>query len=330
MKVLVIGKQERCETYMPDLPIAKEAEKVYVKMGTADEEILKCAGDADVILADAIGKVSANLIGHMPNLKMIHSEGVGYNGIDVKAAAEKNVYVCNNPGVNAGAVAEQAILLMLGLLRDVINGHAKELEGRQIEVKEQKMLDGITELADCSVGLIGFGNIAKATAVRLNAFGCKVYYYNHRRKSEEEEKKYGVEYLPLDKLAEVCDIVSIHVAVTPETVGMINRGFLSKMKRTAFFINTSRGELVDNDALKEALESGQIAGAGLDTIYPEPTTKDNPLLNLAEECPARVLYSPHIGGITRSSFRRCHEQVWQNFQRIAAGEKPVNVVNGVQ
>ena len=131
----------------------------------------------------------------------------------------------------------------------------------------------------------------------------------------------------MDRLARISDIVSIHVAVTPETKGMIGREFLSRMKETAYFVNTSRGELVDNEAMKEALEKGRIAGAGFDTIAPEPTTADNPLVALKEDCPARVLYSPHIGGITKSSFRRFHLQMWQNAGRVWKGEKPVDIVN---
>ena len=327
MKILIIGEQERSEAYMPDLPIVEEAETVYAEMGTDEAELLARAQDADVIFADAIAKVPGSLIRQMPNLKLIHSEGVGYNGIDVEAASERGIYVCNNRGMNAGAVAEQTVLLMLGLLRDVAAGHASVRQGRQIQVKQQKMVEGITELADCTVGLIGFGNIAKATAVRLKPFGCRVVYYNRHRKPEEEEARYGVEYVSLDRLARISDIVSIHVAVTPETKGMIGREFLSRMKETAYFINTSRGELVDNEAMKEALEKGRIAGAGFDTIAPEPTTADNPLVALKEDCPARVLYSPHIGGITKSSFRRFHLQMWQNAGRVWKGEKPVDIVN---
>ena len=327
MKILIIGEQERSEAYMPALPIVEEAEKVYAEMGTDEAELLARAQDADVIFADAIAKVPGSLIRQMPNLKLIHSEGVGYNGIDVEAASERGIYVCNNRGMNAGAVAEQTVLLMLGLLRDVAAGHASVRQGRQIQVKQQKMVEGITELADCTVGLIGFGNIAKATAVRLKPFGCRVVYYNRHRKPEEEEARYGVEYVSLDRLARISDIVSIHVAVTPETKGMIGRKFLSRMKETAYFINTSRGELVDNEAMKEALENGRIAGAGFDTIAPEPTTADNPLVALKADCPARVLYSPHIGGITKSSFRRCHLQMWQNAGRVWKGEKPVDIVN---
>lgn len=331
MKVLIIGNPKRSEAYMPkNLPITEQVEKQFVPLHASEEEILTHGADAEVIIADAIAKVPASLIEKMPNLKMIHSEGVAYNGIDTKAASAHHIYVCNNKGMNASAVAEQTILLMLGLLRDVISGHEAELAGRQIQVKEQKMIEGITDLADCSVGLIGFGDIAKATAQRLHAFGSKIYYYNRTRQSQEIEAKYQVEYLPLEELAKTCDIISIHVSVTPETTGMIDKRFLSLMKPSAYFINTSRGELVNNVDMKEALEHGSIAGAGFDTIAPEPTTKDNPLLNLTSNSKAKVLYSPHIGGITTGSFLRGYRMMWENVARIAQGERPKNIVNQVK
>jgi phosphoglycerate dehydrogenase-like enzyme len=194
-------------------------------------------------------------------------------------------------------------------------------------MKERKMIEGITELGDCAVGLVGFGDIAKATALRLKAFGCVVYYYAPHRRLKEEEENFGVQYIELDMLAEMADIVSIHAAVTPRTKGMINAAFLRKMKPTAFIVNTARGEIVDNAALREALITGTIAGAAFDTLYPEPTPKDHPLVDLPDNCRDKVVLAPHLGGITTSSFKRAHHNMWNNVARLARGEKPVNIVN---
>lgn len=329
MKIMVIGNRDRYRKYEPDMAIVKESELIFSDRGTPDEELLSRAGDAEIILADAISPVSAELMQAMPNLKMVHSEGVAYNAIDIEAAKRLGVYVCNNKGANAGAVAEQAIMLMLACLRDTVRGHEAVLAGKQIQTKERKMAEGINDLGDCVVGLIGFGDIAKATAKRLSAFGCKKYYYSVHRKSPEVEAKYRVFYLPLEELAARCDIISIHTAVTPETTGMINEAFLSRMKPTAFLINTARGEVVDNEAMRRALVEGWIAGAGFDTIAPEPTTADNPLVSLPADCPATVIYSPHLGGITSGSFRRIYKSLWSNVERISRGERPINIVNGL-
>ena len=327
MKVLIIGKKERYEKYCPDTEFARSAEKINVDLKTPVEEMLAAASDADFIAADAIAKVPAELIQKMPALKVIHSEGVAYNGIDLKAAAERGVYVCNNKGINASAVAEQTILLMLGLLRNVVPCDRDVREGRQIQTKERMMVEGITEFEDCRVGLIGFGDIAKALAVRLRPFGCEVYYHATSRKSPDLEAEYGVSWLELPELISSCDMVSIHVPVTPDTEKMVDEDFLKRMKKTAYLINTSRGELVDNEALCKALSEGWIAGAGLDTVAPEPVQPDHPLVTLPEGVREKILFSPHIAGITTNTFKKAHRNIWKAFEDAASGRRPRNVVS---
>lgn len=327
MKILVIGNRDRYEKYMPDMEIVKQVELIFCSRNTPEEELLEKGKDAEMILADAIAPVRRQLMEQMPNLRVVHSEGVAYNAIDIEGARQLGIDVCNNKGANAGAVAEQAIMLMLACLRDAVRGHADVMAGRQIRTKERKMAEGIPDLEDCRVGLVGFGDIAKAVAVRLSGFGCSLYYYSAHRKTREVEERYRVTYLPLEQLLENCDIISMHTAVTPQTTGMVNEEFLSHMKKTAFLINTARGEIVDNMALRSALIEGRIAGAGLDTIAPEPTTADNPLVDLPKNCRATVVYSPHLGGITSGSFRRIYCNLWSNVERVYNGEKPVNIVN---
>ena len=283
----------------------------------------------DCIIADAIAKVPKALIDGMPNLKLIHSEGVAYNGIDLVAAAERGIPVCNCKGMNAKAVAEQAVLLMLALLRTLIPGDEAVRQAKQIEMKQRRMVEGIDELGDVTVGIIGLGDIGQATAKLLDAFGTHVLYYNPHRKSEQIERECHVTYLPEDELLAQSDIVSLHMPVTPETVGSIDAEFIGKMKPGSYLINTARGELVDQEALCQALVSGHLAGAGLDTLAPEPVTADNPLLNLPSEAASKVVFSPHLGGITQAFFFRAHKLVWENIARVAAGDKPVNIVNGL-
>lgn len=204
---------------------------------------------------------------------MIHSEGVAFNGIDIGAARERGVFVCNSKGCNAGAVAEQAVMLMLELLRQGLTGDAAVREGMQMEVKEYSMVHGITELSECAVGLIGFGDIAKATALRLHAFGCPLCYYaSHRR--DPEEARYHVSYLPLEELAEKSDIVSFYTAVTGETRGMVDRDFLARMEPTAHAVNTARGEIVDNGAMRETILSEPSPARALipSILNPPPQT----------------------------------------------------------
>jgi lactate dehydrogenase-like 2-hydroxyacid dehydrogenase len=282
--------------------------------------------DADFIIADAVAKVGRDIIDAAPNLKMIHSEGVGYEGFDTEAARERGIYVCNCAGVNAGAVAEHAILLMLAVLRRLVEGDGMVRAAEQIQAKERYILDGIPELGAMKVGIIGLGAIGRATAKLLRAFGGEVFYTGRRRRSEEEERECGAAYLPQDALLASCDIVSLHIASNKQTFGYMGEREIRAMKRGAILINTARGEIVDADALARALKDGHISAAGLDTLYPEPVRSDNPLLNLPEGLRFRTTFSPHVGGTTAQNFYRAHRMIWQNVLACASGETPINIV----
>lgn len=329
MNILIEGAPERYQVYLPEFVPLDRLSLTFCPLGSTNRERLALCPDAEVFLADAVSTVDGDLIRRMPKLKMIHSEGVAFNGIDLSAARERGVFVCNNQGCNAGAVAEQAIFLMLSLLRRGIPGDRAVREGRQIQMKEQAMVEGIAELGDCKIGLIGFGHIAKATAQRLVPFGCELFYDSAHRKDPETEKAFSVTYLPLGELLAACDIVSLHAAVTPQTRGMVNAAFLSQMKSGSYLINTARGELVDHSAVKEALLSGKLSGAGFDTLSPEPVPADHPLVQLPPELEDRIVFSPHLGGITASSFRRAHRHMWENVVRVFNGFQPDSVVNAL-
>ena len=330
MKILHIGREENLERYPAPDSLTGEIQKASLPMEKSTEEYLKAMRDAEVIIADAMAYVPEELILNMPDLKMIHSEGVAYNRIDLSAARKRGIYVCNCRGMNASAVAEQTLFLMQGMLKNVLLNDRGVREGWQIQIKEGYMVRGdLKELSDCKVGLIGFGDIGKCTAGLLAAYHTETYYYKRHPLSEEEEKKYKAAYLSLEKLLAVCDIISLHLPVTEETQGMCDKNFFEKMKEGSYFVNTSRGELVEDQALIHALQSGKLAMAALDTLSREPVQKDHILLRQPEEIQNKLLFSPHIGGITASSFRRGYAAIWENVGRIIRGEKPVNVVNGL-
>ena len=229
MKMLVIGDEARTRTYLPELPIVREAELVVVPRGTSDDQILAQAADADFIMADAISPVSAQLIAGMPKLKLIHSEGVAFNAIAIEAARAHGVVVCNNAGANAAAVAEQTVLLMLACLRDAIQADAAVRSGEQIQTKERMMVEGVRELGDCSVGFIGYGAIAQACVQRLAGWGCRMFYNKRHPLPEEREAELGIAFASVEEIAERCDIVSLHVPVTDATRGMVDEAFLARM-----------------------------------------------------------------------------------------------------
>lgn len=329
VKICILGDKAYYKRILPDNTRLDSPDVVFLGRDATNDEVVAAMPDTQILMADAIATIGADLIDRLPQLRLIQSEGVSYNSFDCACAAERGIFVCNNAGMNSGAVAEQTILLMLGLLRSVATSDAAVRQGRQMDVKMHFMREGITDLADCTVGLVGMGAIGQATAARLRTFGCRVLYANRSRKPAELEETLGIEYAELDELLAESDIVSLHCAVTPETYDMADEDFLAKMCQGSYLVNTARGQLVNNEALAQALESGHLAGAGLDTVHPEPVELSNPLLQLSPQASRRVLFSPHLGGITTGSMRRGQAHMWDNVARLEAGERPTCIVNGL-
>ena len=329
MKVLVFGPKARYDLYIPEYVKRLPVELVF---SGAHQSALQAAEehpDTQVIFADAITPVSREVMDRLPQLNMIHSEGVAFNAIDIQAAREKGIFVCNNKGCNAVSVAEHAVMLILMALRHGITGHAAVLEGRQIRMKEEVMVSNAPELGEQTVGLIGLGDIGQAVARLLRPFGCKLYYYTAHRRPAGVEAELGVTYLPLEELAAKCDILSLHCAVNEQTTHMVDEAFLARVKPGAILVNTARGQLVDNLAVRQALIDGRLGHIAIDTFDPEPTPAAHPLVGLPAEIADRAVFSPHLGGITGGSFRRAHQNMWNSVKLLLDGRRPQFIVNGL-
>jgi phosphoglycerate dehydrogenase-like enzyme len=324
MKIALLVNRTNLERFAE--PKAVPAHWVLEHFGNEapDPEKLIKSG-AQVLVADAILKIGPEIIERMPDLRLIHSQGVAYHAIDLACAGRAGIYVCNNRGVNAQAVAEQTVMLMLTVLKKFRLYEDMVYAGLQMQAKTACFENGLPELGSCRIGLVGLGAIGLAVAERLKAFGCALSYYDKMKQPER-----GIEYLPLEELYACSDIVTLHVPVTPETKGMIHEGTLQKMKRGAVLINTARGELMDHSAVVQAILSGQLGGFGCDTLDPEPVLKTNPFLaGLPEQVRHCVSLSPHIAGITAGSFRRTYAHIWSNIAAVERGERPDCVVNGL-
>lgn len=315
-----VSDKQRVQREIPEIFSDGFSVRFYPLGASADE--IGADGDADVLVVDAMGSVEKELIDVLPSLKLIQSEGVGYQEVDLEAAANRCVAVCNNPGINDTAVAEQAIMLMLSCLKNARNLDQAVRIGRQIETKKE-YFGKLKELSECTVGLIGFGKIARKTAQFLKPFGARVLYSN-RTRYEELEREYSVSYADMDTLLSDSDIVSLHLPANSRTAGIADASFFNKMKNGACFINTARGELVDNNALVEALLNGRLSMAGLDVIAPEPVMPDNPLLDKRIE--DKILFSPHIGGLSSATVSKLYQGVLKNIIRIQNSEEPINRV----
>ena len=329
VKILVFGPQDRYAVYRPEFADEMPVELIFRRPDQSYVQAAQENRDAQIIFVDAITPIGPEIMDELPQLKMIHSEGVAYNCIDTQAARKRGVYVCNNKGCNAESVGEHTVMLMLMVLRSGIPGHNAVIEGRQIQMKQKVIASHAPGLFQCSVGLVGFGDTAQATARRLAAFGCPLSYYTPHRRPAEVQASFGVTYRPLEELFASCDILSLHCAVTPETRGMVNDALLARMKPGAILINTARGDLVDNEAVRRALVEGRLGGAGFDVLAPEPTPADHPLVDLPPEVREHVVYSSHLGGSSSGAFGKAHRTMWSNAQCILQGEHPVNVVNGL-
>lgn len=329
MKIAIITSRERCEKFSDPTMIPEGAELVYFEHGYTVEEIAARAGDAEFVVIDTVLPFTAEMISVMPNLKMIHSEGAGYAAIDTEAAAKAGIYVSNNQAVNAGQVAEHTVMLALTVLRHFAEGEVAMREGRQMELKMKLMAEGLEDLIDKRVGLIGFGAIGKELAKRLHPFGCHVFYTDPIRATPEVEKACHVTYLTQEELLRTSDIITLHVPVTPSTTGLICKKTLEMMKPNAIVINCARGAVVNTRDLAEAIVNGTIYGCALDTIDPEPVPADDPVLLLPVPYRYRVAVSPHIAGVTLSQFYASYRNIWNDVAKVLRGERPSNIVNGL-
>lgn len=269
---------EKCDIrlWKNDNALDKETFKIWVR----DCEGIYCVGD----------KIDDEILACAPRLKVISQPAVGYDNIDIAACSAHGVLVGNTPGVVTDATADLTMAHILTASRRFVEGWDYVRSGQWKEPKPNFMLGG--DLKNKTLGIIGFGGIGQAVAKRALAFGMKIVYYN-RHKRDEFKK---AQYMEMDELLRCSDFVSVHIALTPETTGLLNRNNLKKMKPTAILINMARGAVVDTEALYEALRDKVIAFASLDVTDPEPIPEDHPLLRLAN-----VVVTPHLGTATRET-----------------------------
>jgi phosphoglycerate dehydrogenase-like enzyme len=239
------------------------------------------------------------------------------------------VPVANSPGHNTGTVAELTVAMLIALQRRMLPADREIKAGHYQAIRESLFNIGLPELGETTLGLIGFGAVGRKVARVTKLLGASVIYYDVKRPSADEEQALEVQYKPLHELLASCGAVSLHAPLTPTTRGLMGAAELARMPRGAYLVNTARGELIEPRALAEALESGHIAGAALDTLAPEPPPDNHPLLKLSPAARERLLLTPHIAGTTQGAFHRMLTGALNNLQTVAAGGPPRHVVNGI-
>lgn len=277
------------------------------------EELVPLVGDVDGVVA-GVDTWNEEVFKRAPKLKVIARFGVGVDNIDLDKAKEYGIKVCNVPAGNANAVAELAVGLMLSAVRRIPFLHESARRAywdRYVGV----------ELSGRTIGLVGFGNIARLTARKLQGFDVKLIAYDKFPNAQAAEQL-GVELVGFDELLERSDIVSLHVPSLPETRHMMSFEQFAKMKPTAYLVNTARGAIVDEKALWHALKNGVIAGAAIDVYEEEPVKADNPLLKLDN-----LITTPHTAAETEETYRRIGIATAEALLRVFAGKEPPNLLN---
>jgi glycerate dehydrogenase len=283
---------------------------------TSPTETVARAAPAEIVLTNKT-ELSRDVIQQLPRLRYIGVLATGYNIVDAAAARERSIPVCNVPNYATQSVAQMVFAHLLNLtLRVADHGHGVA-EGRWTRNSDFCYWDfPLVELAGLTLGVVGFGRIGRATAEIALAMGMKVLAYDTAAGDCP-----NIPFVDLDEIFRQSDAVSLHCPLTPETHKLVNQQRLAMMKRSAYLINTSRGPLIDEVALAEALRTGQIAGAGLDVLSTEPPPADHPLLGVPNCC-----ITPHIAWATLAARARLLDTAVQNIRAFLAGS-PQNVVN---
>jgi len=291
--------------------------------GPAGTEIKEYSGnpaDIEEMLAEAdalvthLAPVTRDLLAAAPKLKFVGVPRGGPTNINVEAAREHGVTVCNLPGRNASAVAEFTIGMILANVRRIGVGHAALKTGvwRGDLYRYDRTGD---ELCDLTVGLVGYSHIGQRVVRLLKPFGCKILVCDPYVPLTVQDELDGVERVDLEQLLDDSDILSLHARLTPETKGMIAHDQIARMRPGAVVVNTARGELIDQGALVEALSSGHLGGAALDTFETEPPGQDEDILALGN-----VTLTPHIAGASRRVANFAAERIILDYARFLKGE----------
>lgn len=283
------------------------------------EELLKKIEDVDGLITSG-RRITENLLNHAPKLKVVSNLSVGYNNFDLEVMKKRNVIGTNTPGVLDETVADLAFGLILASARRIAELDQFVKAGKWEQASGDEPFIGM-DVHSATLGIIGMGRIGEAIARRGKlGFNMDVLYYNRNRKPEAEEEL-GVEYRDLESLLKQSDFVLLMTPLTPETEGMIGEKEFKLMKKSAIFINVSRGQTIDEQALIQALENKEIHGAALDVFEQEPVNKDNPLLKMPN-----VVTTPHIGSATRKTTDAMAMKAAKNMVAALTGEEPENRV----
>lgn len=306
---------QRCEEAIRLLESFAYVERNPYGRALNEQELLQIVSDVDALIVGH-DNINRKIIEHSKKLKIIARHGTGVDNIDLQAATEHNIVVTYAPHANADAVADFTMGLVLSLARQIPQAHMSMSHYKW----EPAKFIGI-ELGGKTLGIVGLGDIGYRVAKRAKGFDMKVIYWSRRRKIDIE-KELDIQYVELETLLRESDFITLHVALTNETKGLIGEREFSLMKKTAYLINTARGTVVDEEALYKALKNRQISGAAIDVYSKEPPDLEDPLLKLEN-----VIKTPHIAAYTIEALQKMDLMNAQDLYRFFKGERPLYIIN---
>jgi glyoxylate reductase len=283
------------------------------------EELLKRAADKEGLICLLTEKVDEELLSTAPKLRIASTVSVGYDNIEVAACTRHKVVATNTPGVLDDTTADFAWTLLMAIARRLLEGDAWMRSGTWPGWDLDQLVGG--DVWGKTIGILGFGRIGRGVARRAQGFQMRVLYSDAVRASAEVEKELNAEFVDRDKLFRESDFITLHVPLLPDTRHLISKDNLEKMKRTAFLVNTSRGPVVDEAALAEALENKKIAGAALDVFEHEP--KVHPALLTRKD----VILTPHIASASVDTRTKMAVMAANNVVALFEGRRPPNAIN---
>lgn len=289
-----------------------------------EEDMIEFMQDADGAQVNTLPLTTRRVLESCPKLKVISRFGVGVDSIDLDAATELGILACNVPGVNTTEVADHAVAMLLALTRRMVDAVNTTREGawRDNPRLNAQYYTTARRIAGHTVGVIGFGNIGRAFATRMRGFGPSRIVAYDPYVDQLAADLYGVQMVSLEELLGEADYISIHTSSTDETRHIINADTLKLMKSTAIIVNTSRGPMIDGEALAKALEDGQIEAAGLDVSEVEPIPSESPLLKLPN-----CIVTPHFAGFSPTFLEECAIHQAENIIFGLTGKKPHGIAN---
>jgi glyoxylate reductase len=287
------------------------------------DQIMDRGRDCEGLVTLLSDPIDAEVIAALPKLRVIAQYAVGYDNIDVSAATAAGIIVTNTPGVLTETTADLTWALILAASRRVAEGDRYVRDGKWSVAWGPELMLG-EDVHGATLGIVGFGRIGQAVARRAKGFGMRVLYHTRRDTKEQQKtaEEAGARAVTFDHLLKESDIVSLHVPLTEETRNMIDTDALNQMKRGSILVNTSRGAVLDENALYNALVSGHLFAAGLDVFETEPIPEESPLMALPN-----VVLAPHIGSASRHTRNVMAEMCADNLDAALHGEKPPNIVN---